>query len=235
MKKNALQPHVRTYWVIPPEHRGECVAHREQVLERYPLPYNPQLPLVCMDEQPVQLVKETRQPIPVAPGQPEQVDDEYERQGTANMFMFTEPLQGTRHVRVTEHRTAVDWAHEIRDLLEVRSPEAERVRLVCDHLNTHGIGSLYEAFFPEKARELLKRLALYHTPKHGSGLNIAEMAWSAFTGQCLDRRMPDIEILRNETRAWEQRRNERRKGVDWQFTTQNARIKLKRLYPQIQE
>jgi hypothetical protein len=207
----------------------------EQVLELYHLPYNPQRPLVCMDEQPVQLIKETRQPLPAAPGKPEKVDYEYERNGTANIFMFTEPLQGTRHVSVTEHRTAVDWAHEIRDLLEVSYPEAERVRLVCDNLNTHEIGSLYEAFPPEKARELVKRLEIYHTPKHGSWLNIAEIELSALTGQCLDRRIPDIEILRTETSAWEQRRNERHQSVDWQFTTQNARIKLKRLYPQIQE
>jgi hypothetical protein len=207
----------------------------EQVLELYHLPYNPQRPLVCMDEQPVQLIKETRQPLPAAPGKPEKVDYEYERNGTANIFMFTEPLQGTRHVSVTEHRTAVDWAHEIRDLLEVSYPEAERVRLVCDNLNTHEIGSLYEAFPPEQARELVKRLEIYHTPKHGSWLNIAEIELSALTGQCLDRRIPDIEILRTETSAWEQRRNERHQSVDWQFTTQNARIKLKRLYPQIQE
>jgi len=230
-----LKPHLRKCWVIPPEHSGEFVAHMEQVLELYHLPYNPQIPMVCMDEQPVQLVKETRQPLPAAPGKPEKRDYEYERNGTANIFMFTEPLNGTRHVSVTEQRTAVDWANEIRDLLEVRYPEAARVRLVCDNLNTHGIGSLYEAFPPEKARELLKRLEIFHTPKHGSWLNIAEIELSAFTGQCLDRRIPDIETLRHETRAWEKRRNARHKGVDWQFTTQNARIKLKRLYPQIQE
>ena len=207
----------------------------EEVLELYPLPYHPHIPLVCMDEQPVQLIKETRQPLPAAPGKPEKVDYEYERNGTANIFMFTEPLNGTRHVSVTEQRTAVDWANEIRDLLEVRYPEAARVRLVCDNLNTHGIGSLYEAFPPEKARELLKRLEMHHTPKHGSWLNIAEIELSALTGQCLDRRIPDIETLRNETSAWEKRRNACHKGVDWQFTTQNARIKLKRLYPQIQE
>ena len=207
----------------------------EEVLELYHLPHNPQIPLVCMDEQPVQLIKETRRPLPAAPGKPEKVDYEYERNGTANIFMFTEPLNGTRHVSVTEHRTAVDWANEIRDLLEVRYPEAARVRLVCDNLNTHGIGSLYEAFPPAKARELIKRLEMHHTPKHGSWLNIAEIELSALTGQCLDRRIPDIETLRHETRAWETRRNECHKGVDWQFTTQNARIKLKRLYPQIQE
>ena len=221
--------------MIPPEQSGAFVAHMEEVLELYHLPYNPRIPLVCMDEQPVQLIKETRQPLPSAPGKPEKVDYEYERNGMANIFMFTEPLNGTRHVRVTEHRTAVDWANEIRDLLEVRYPEAERVRLVCDNLNTHGIGSLYEAFPPEKARELSKRLEMHHTPKHGSWLNIAEIELSALTGQCLDRRIPDIETLRNETHAWETRRNACHKGVDWQFTTQNARIKLKRLYPQLQE
>ena len=230
-----MKPHLRKCWVIPPEQSGEFVAHLEEVLELYHLPYTPDIPLVCMDEQPVQRIKETRQPLPAAPGKPEKVDYEYERNGTANIFMFTEPLNGTRHVHVTAHRTAVDWAHEIRDLLEVDYPEAERVRLVCDNLNTHGIGSLYEAFPPEKARELVNRLEIHYTPKHGSWLNIAEIELSALTGQCLDRRIPDIETLRNETRAWEKRRNARQKGVDWQFTTQNARIKLKRLYPQLQE
>jgi len=230
-----LKPHLRKCWVIPPEHSGAFVAHREEVLELYHLPYNPHIPLVCMDEQPVQLVQETRPPLPAAPGKPEKVDYEYERNGTANIFMFTEPLNGTRHVHVTEHRTAVDWANEIRDLLEVRYPEAAQVRLVCDNLNTHGIGSLYEAFPPEKARELSKRLEMHHTPKHGSWLNIAEIELSALTSPCLDRRIPDIETLRNETSAWEKRRNACHKGVDWQFTTRNARIKLKRLYPQIQE
>jgi DDE superfamily endonuclease len=149
--------------------------------------------------------------------------------------MFTEPLTGTRYVHVREHRTTVDWAQEISDLRERRYPEAERVRLVCDNFNTHGIGSLYEAYSPEKARALVNRLEIHHTPKHGSWRNIAEIELSALTGQCLDRRIPDIETLRHETKPWEQRRNARHKGVDWQFTTQDARIKLKRLYPQLQE
>src|SRR5512134_358794 len=221
-------------WVIPPAHSGEFVAHMEDVLEVYHVPYDPHVPMVCMDEQPVQLIKETRQPLPAAPGQPEKVDYEYERNGTANIFMFTEPLTGTRHVRVTAHRTAVDWAYEIRDLLEVRYPEAARVRLVCDNLNTHGIGSLYEAFPPEQARRLASRLEIHHTPKHGSWLNIAEIELSVLTMQCLDRRIPDLETLTKETQQWEQRRNESQKGVDWQFSTLDARIKLKRLYPQIQ-
>ena len=192
-------------WVIPPEHSGEFVAHMEDVLDVYQMPYDPQVPMVCMDEQPVQLIKETRQPLPAAPGKPEKVDYEYERNGTANIFMFTEPLNGTRHVHVTEHRTAVDWANEIRDLLEVRSPEAARVRLVCDNLNTHGMGSLYEAFPPEQARRLASRLEIHHTPKHGSWLNIAEIELSVLTMQCLDRRIPDIETLTKETQQWEQR------------------------------
>jgi len=221
-------------WVIPPEHSGEFVAHMEDVLAVYQQPYDPQVPLVCMDEQPVQLIKETRPPLPAAPGQPRKVDYEYERIGTANIFMFTEPLSGMRHVHVTEHRTAVDWAHEISDLLEVRYPEAVRVRLVCDNLNTHGIGSLYEAFPPEQARRLASRLEIHHTPKHGSWLNIAEIELSVLTMQCLDRRIPDMETLIQETQQWEQRRNAAQKGVDWQFSTLDARIKLKRLYPQIQ-
>ena len=221
-------------WVIPPEHSGEFVAHMEDVLDVYQRPYDPQVPMVCMDEHPVQLLKETRQPLPAAPGKPEKVDYEYERNGTANIFMFTEPLNGTRHVHVTEHRTAVDWANEIRDLLEVRYPGAAKVRLVCDNLNTHGIGSLYEAFPPEQARKLASRLEIHHTPKHGSWLNIAEIELSVLTMQCLDRRLPDMETLTKETQQWEQRRNESQKGVDWQFSTLDARIKLKRLYPQIQ-
>jgi hypothetical protein len=221
-------------WVIPPEQSGEFVAHMEDILDVYQTPYDPQVPVVCMDEQPVQLIKETRQPRPAAPGQPEKVDYEYERNGTANIFLFTEPLTGTRHVHVTAHRTAVDWATEISDLLEVRYPEAAWVRLVCDHLNTHGMGSLYEAFPPEQARRLATRLELHHTPKHGSWLNIAEIELSVLTMQCLDRRIPDMETLTQETHQWEQRRNASQKGVDWQFATREARIKLKRLYPQIQ-
>jgi hypothetical protein len=221
-------------WVIPPAQSGEFVAHMEEVLEVYHLPYDPQVPLVCMDEHPVQLVKEVRQPLPAAEGTPERYDYEYERNGTANIFMFTEPLSGFRSVRVREHKTAIDWASEIQHLLDIQYPEADRIRLVCDHLNTHGLGALYEAFPPEQARRLAARLELHYTPKHGSWLNIAEIELSALTLQCLDRRVPDIETLRAETKQWEQRRNASQKGVDWQFSTQDARIKLRRLYPQPQ-
>lgn len=221
-------------WVIPPAQSGEFVAHMEDVLEVYHRPYDPQVPVVCMDEQPVQLIQEVRRPLPAQVGKPERYDSEYERNGTANIFMFTEPLSGVRTVRVREHRTAVDWATEVHHLLDVQYPEAERIRLVCDQLNTHGIGSLYEAFPPAQARELASRLEIHYTPKHGSWLTIAEIELSALPLQCLDRRIPDIETLREETQQWEQRRNASQKGVDWQFSTHDARIKLKRLYPQSQ-
>jgi len=190
--------------------------------------------MVCMDEQPVQLIKEVRPPLPAAEGKPERYDYEYERNGTANIFMFTEPLRGLRTVSVREHKTAIDWATEVQQLLDIQYPEAERIRLVCDNLNTHGIGSLYEAFPPEQARRLASRLEIHHTPKHGSWLNIAEIELSALTIQCLNRRLPDLETLINETTQWEKRRNASSKGVDWQFSTHDARVKLKRLYPQMQ-
>jgi hypothetical protein len=221
-------------WVIPPEQSGEFVAHMEDVLEVYHQPYDPQAPLVCMDEQPVQLIKEVRQPLPAEEGKPERYDYEYERNGTATIFMFTEPLQGVRSVSVRAHKTALDWATEIQHLLDIQYPAAARIRLVCDNLNTHGIGSLYEAFPPEQARGLAARLEIHYTPKHGSWLNIAEIELSALTLQCLDRRLPDLETLREETKQWEQKRNAAQKGVDWQFSTHDARIKLKRLYPQMQ-
>jgi hypothetical protein len=200
----------------------------------YHRPYDPRRPQVCMDEQPVQLIKEVRTPIPASEGQPERYDVEYERNGTAVNFMFTEPLSCWRKVKVREHRTGVDWAQEIKELLDVDYPDAEKVVLVCDNLNTHRPASLYEAFPPQEARRLLNRLEIHYTPKHGSWLNIAETELSALTIQCLDRRIPDLQTLHQETKAWEQKRNAGQKSVDWQFTTDDARIKLKRLYPQIQ-
>jgi hypothetical protein len=221
-------------WVIPPEQSGEFVAHMEDVLDVYHMPYDPQIPMVCMDEQPVQLIQQVRKPLPAEEGKPERYDYEYERNGTANIFMFTEPLSGSRTVSVRTHKTAIDWATEIQQLLDTQYPEAARIRLVCDNLNTHGIGSLYEAFPPEQARRLASRLEIHHTPKHGSWLNIAEIELSALTIQCLDRRIPDLETLIQETTQWEKRRNASQKGVDWHFSTPEARIKLKRLYPQMQ-
>jgi len=187
-----------------------------------------------MDEQPVQLVKETRTPIPGGPGKPEQYDFEYERNGTANLFLFVEPLAGRRQVNVTARRTALDWAHQIQELVELHYAEAEGIRLVMDNLNTHTIASLYEAFPPEQARRLARKLDIHHTPKHGSWLNIAEIELAALSKQCLNRRIGDRRTLASEVVAWESNRNQRQKGVDWRFTTKDARIKLKRLYPQIQ-
>lgn len=206
----------------------------EDVIDVYHLPYDKNRPVVCMDEQPIQFLKETRMSIPAAPGQPAREDYEYERNGIGSVFLFTEALQGWRHVSVRDRRTAVDWAQEIKELLDIRYAEAEKVLLVMDNLNTHSIGSLYEAFDPTEARRLAQKLEIHHTPKHGSWLNIAECELSAFTRQCSSRRMPDRATLQREVSAWVDRRNRTQKGVDWQFTTKDARIKLKRLYPQIQ-
>jgi DDE superfamily endonuclease len=221
-------------WVIPPEQSADFVANMEDVLEVYRRPLDPAYPKVNMDEQPVQLVKETRQAIAASPGTPERIDYEYERNGTATNFIFTEPLAGWRKVNVRERKTAVDWAHEIRELLEVDYPMATKVILVCDNLNTHAPASLYKAFEPSVARRLLERLEIHYTPKHGSWLNIAEIELSVLTKQCLNRRMPDLETLRSETAQWARQRNAKQKSVDWQFNTDQARIKLKRLYPKIE-
>ena len=206
----------------------------EDVIDVYLLPYNPNRPVVCMDETSKQLIAEVRTAIEASPGHPLRYDGEYKRCGVANIFMFTEPLGSWRRVRVTEHRKMLDWAEQIRILLEEDYPDAEVVVLVMDNLNTHSIGSLYEAFEPAKARELARRLEIHYTPKHGSWLNIAESELSVLGRQCLDRRIESIERLASECEAWNIERNELQKGVDWQFTTADARIKLKRLYPQVQ-
>lgn len=219
-------------YVIPPEQSAEFVAHMEDVLELYQQPYDPKHPVLCMDEQPVQLVKETRIPLPARPGQPESVDYEDERNGTANIFLFTEPLAGWRKAVVTERRTAVDWATEIQRLLTEDYAASETVVRVCDQLNIHKLASLYQAFPPATARLLVERLENHHTPQHGSWLNIAENELSALTRQCLNRRIPDRQTLEEETTAWYSERNQLQKSVDWQFTTADARIRLKRLYPQ---
>lgn len=219
--------------MIPPEQNAEFVANMEDVLEVYKRPYDEARPVVCMDEQPAQLIKETREKIPPAPGRVEREDYVYERNGVAVNFMFTEPLGEWRKVNVRERKTAVDWAQEMKEMLDGDYPQAEKVVLVCDNLNTHKTASFYEAFEPEEARRLIERLEIHYTPKHGSWLDIAEIELSVFTKQCLDRRIPDIDTLRKEANAWYSERNAGQKSVDWQFTTDKARIKLKRLYPQI--
>jgi hypothetical protein len=221
-------------WCIPPEHSAEFVCAMERVLDVYQRPYDADHPVVCMDETSKQLVAETRQPLPPEPGQPERYDYEYERHGTANIFMFTEPLGGWRQVTVTERHTRVDWALLVRELLEVRYPKAKRVTLVSDNLNTHDYASLYEAFEPVEARRLMARLELVHTPKHGSWLNIAEIELNVLSRQCFCQMIPNAAVLREQVAAWESNRNTQQKGVDWQFTTTDARVKLKRLYPRIQ-
>lgn len=206
----------------------------EDILDLYQLPYNPKRPMVCLDEPAFGGLKERRVPIGPVCGRVERYDYEYERNGTGEIFMFNEPLGGWRRVSVRPRRTMVDWAQEVKILLEEDFPDAEKVILVSDNLNTHKIGSLYEAFAPAEARRLAQRVELHHTPKHGSWLNIAEIELSALTRQCLNGRIPDLEILAKLTSGWEQTRNTNQKGVDWQFTTEDARIRLKRLYPQIQ-
>ena len=234
-EKNELKPGLRKQWVIPPQANAEFVCAMADVLEVYPRPYDPARPAVCLDEISKQLVAETRIPIPAEPGQPERVDYEYERCGTASLFLSCDPLAGRRHVSGTERRTAVDFAQEVRDLLEVRDPHAETVVLVMDNLNTHKPAALYEAFEPALARSLIERLEIHHTPKHGSWLNMAEIELSVLSRQCLDRRIPDADTLTQEVAAWEQARNASPRPVIWRFTTPDARIKLKRLYPSIQD
>ncbi len=197
----------------------------------YHLPYDPDYPVVCMDESCKQLIGEVREPIPCTPGQPVRIDDEYVRHGVAEIFMEVEPLAGTRHVAVTERRTKKDWAMQIKQMLEERYPTAIKVRLVLDNLNTHGLASLYDTFPPQEARRLAERLDLHYTPKHGSWLNMAEIELSVLKGQCLDRRIPDMATIQTEVAAWEKARNNGTRTIDWQFTTADARIKLKRLYP----
>jgi len=204
----------------------------EDVLEVYSRPYNPAKPMICMDEKPFQLLSEVREPLLMKPNNMAKVDNEYKREGTCSIFIFTEPLAGWRYVEAFKRRTKKDWAHCVKWVLDSRYPDVEKVVLVVDNLNTHVISSLYETFPPEEAFRLAQRLEIHYTPKHGSWLNIAEIELSALATQCLgDRRIPSIEFLNKELSAWEIKRNITQKGVDWHFTTDDARTKLKRLYP----
>lgn len=220
---------------MPEGPSAEFVAAMEDVLDVYHRPYDPEQPVVCMDECSKQLIGEVREPLPPKPGQVAKYDSEYERKGTANVFMAVEPLAGKRTVRVTDRRTRVDWAQFVRMLLLTVYPEAAKVILVMDNLNTHGIASLYEAFDPETARSLAARLEIHYTPKHGSWLNMAETELSVLTRQCLDRRIESKEIMAEETGTWEKSRNAACTRIIWRFTTADARIKLKRLYPSFEK
>ena len=206
----------------------------EEVLTVYQRPFDPAQPVICMDETSKQRVGETRIALPAEPGQPRREDYEYERHGVANLFLFCEPLTGWRKVQVTERRTRTDWAQAMRELSDRLYPTARRITVVLDNLNTHGPASFYEAFTPDEARRLAERFEFHYTPKHGSWLNVAEIELSVLSRQCLDRRIGKLEVLQSEIRAWQQKRNQASKPVDWQFTTAEARIKLKRLYPVIQ-
>jgi hypothetical protein len=205
----------------------------EDVLEVYHRPHDPAAPVVCMDEKPYQLLGQVRDPIPAGPGHDLKQDPEYVRHGTCSIFVWVEPLAGRRRVNARQRRTRIDWAHEIDQLLSVDYPHAERIVLVMDNLNTHTLGSLYEAFEPAKARALAERLELHYTPKHGSWLNIAEIELSRLTRQCLGRRIDDLDLLNTELAAWQAATNDDQRQVDWQFTATDARIKLRHLYPQL--
>ena len=206
----------------------------EDVLSVYARPYDENTPVICMDEKPYQLLDHAREPLPAEPGKPAREDFEYGRNGTCSIFIFTEPLNGWRHAEASPRRTKIDWAYRIRWLLNEQYPDAEKIVLVMDNLNTHTTSSLYEAFPPDEAFRLAKRLEIHYTPKHGSWLNIAEVELAAMAAQCLgQRRIPDLPALNSELAAWHSQRNLKQKGVDWHFTTADARIKLKRLYPLI--
>jgi hypothetical protein len=224
------------YWVIPPEADAEFVAHMEDVLEVYSRPADANVPVLCMDEQPVQLVEEVKTPIAATKDHPRRVDYEYKRAGVANIFMFTEPLAGWRYVAVRDRKTKVDWAIEIARLLEGRHADCDKVIIVCDNLNTHTPGAFYETFEPARARSLVSRIEFHYTPKHGSWLNIAENELSSLTRQCVKgRRIGSLQQLREETTAWHDDVNQTQRGVEWQMKVDDARLKLKSVYPKIKK
>ena len=217
--------------MIPPDASAAFVANMEDVLEVYQRPRDPERPVVCLDETSKQLIIETRAPVEAQPGRNKREDYEYERNGVANLFMLFAPLEGWRHVEVTDRHTAIDYAHVLKDLSDVRFPGARKIVLVQDNLNTHKPASLYEAFPATEARRLVERFEWHYTPKHGSWLDMAESELGVLASQCLDRRIPDKTTLTNEVAAWTNSRNRHHAKADWQFTTADARIKLKRLYP----
>ena len=225
---------MKAQWCIPPKENSAFVCAMEDVLNVYKRPYDPEYPVVCMDESSRQLLGDVREPLEPLPCRVKKVDHEYTRNGTANLFMLSEPLAGWRQVKVTERRTRVDWAHLIRELCDHHYPEAEKIVLVMDNLNTHCGASLYEAFPAAEARRLYERLEIHYTPRHGSWLNMAEIELSVLQRQCLRRRLPDAQSLQEEVTAWSTERNKSVMKVDWQFTTSDARIKLKHLYPKIE-
>lgn len=232
LKKNELRPHKSQYWCIANEEDAEFVACMEDVLDVYERPYDPDYPVICMDEKPYQLLGDAREPKDMKPGKDKKIDSEYVRNGTCSIFAFVEPLAGWHHQSVREHRTAVDWAEEIKWLVDHR-PEAKKIVLVMDNLNTHKISSLYKKYDPETARSIRRKLEIHYTPKHGSWLDMAEIELNMMTRQCLNRRIQDISVLRKELSAWETDKNDENKKIVWQFRTEDARVKLISLYPKL--
>ena len=219
--------------MIPPLRNSDFVAHMESVLDVYKTPYNKRYPVVCMDESPKQLIKQTRIPISRKPGMDTREDYEYARNGVANIFMANEPLRGKRYIKIKSRKTKKDWAYFIKHIADRLYPKAEKIRLVMDNLNTHKPSALYETFSPQEAKRIWDRFEFIYTPKHGSWLNIAEIELNVLMGQCLNRRIDNILTIRNEVKAWEKHRNNKKAKINWQFRTDDARIKLKRLYPTI--
>ncbi|MBE0448582.1 MAG: IS630 family transposase [Actinobacteria bacterium] len=234
-QKNKLKPWQKEQYCIPPEASAEFVCSMEDILDVYKRPYDPKYPVVCMDEKPKQLISEKRTPIPARPGRVERFDYEYTRSGVANIFIAFEPLANVRDIKVTKRRTKKDWAKYMQELSDVNYPEAEKIILVMDNLNTHKPASFYETFEPVEAKRLIDRFEFHYTPKHGSWLNMAEIELSVLSRHCLDQRFGDIDILKFQTSAWVSERNIISASVNWQFTTDDARIKLRRLYPSIDE
>jgi DDE superfamily endonuclease len=230
LAEDDLKPWLRKMWCIP-EVTGSYVARMEDVLDLYAEETDPRRPVVCFDESPTQLIGEVREPIPAAPGQPERYDCEYKRNGTANLFVFLDAHQYWRHVKVTDQRTARDFAECMRDLADIHYPGADRIRVVMDNLSTHTAGALYEAFPAPEAHRVLQRLEFHYTPKHASWLNMVEIEIGVLRGQCLDRRIGEREVLVSEIDAWQRQRNESAARIKWKFTTQKARHKLARAYP----
>jgi hypothetical protein len=228
-----LRPHLSKYWKIPPEADAAFAAAMEEVLTVYQLPHDPDVPLICMDESSKQLIGEVCERIAMAPGHGQIIDHEYVRNGVASLLVEVEPLTGRRHVEVTAQRTRCNFAHFIKAMIDERHPQAAKIRLVMDNLNTHNIASLYESFPPAEARRLAEELEIHYTPKHGSWLNIAEIELSALNGQCLNRRIPRVEEMRREVAAWQKHRNNRGAPVNWRFTTDEVRIKLAHIYPRL--
>ena len=220
-------------WIIPPKQNSQFVAQMEQVLDIYKRPYNADFPVVCMDESPKQLIKETRVPIAMKPGSDARIDFEYERCGVANIFIASEPLKGKRFVEVTKQRTKLDWAMFIKRIADEWYKKEKKIILIMDNLATHKASSLYEAFEPAEAKRIWDRFEFIYTPKHGSWLNMAEIELNVLNGQCLKRRMDNIKIIEEEVEAWQMNRNNKKSVINWQFKTADARIKLKRLYPTI--